>query len=112
MTIQQTAAERVRGAYRSRTDDIRAIVNGEAGDDLPQDIAEYGLSIDRVEAGTFEGQRAPYTRYQISFGGPSEEYRVYDNGDVEFWFKDWFDGASVPVTGNDADLIREIVNPE
>ena len=50
----------------------------------------------------------PYKRYQLSWGGPTEEFRVYLNGDVEFWLLDWFDGAPIEVTGNDADIIREL----
>ena len=100
----------VQSAFESRMDDIRRLY--EAGDDGIDDIGtlwEYGLSIDKVEAGTFSDQRASYIRYQLSWGGPSEEFRIYDNGDVEFWYLDWFDGACVDVVGSDADLIRELV---
>ena len=69
----------------------------------------YGLAIDLVTAGTFKGQREDYIRYQLSYGGPSEEFRIYKNGDVEFWLLDWFDGAKVDVTSEDADIIKNIV---
>ena len=72
-------------------------------------LNEYGLSIDKVEAGTFKNQREDYLRYQLSYGGPSEEFRIYKNGDVEFWYLDWFDGAKVDVAGNDAFIIKDIV---
>jgi hypothetical protein len=101
---------RVRACFGERMRDIRTL--WEAPEQETRELGhlcEYGLCIDYVEAGTFRDQRAPYWRYQLSWGGPAEEFRVYLNGDVEFWLLDWFDGAHVPVTGEDAAIIREIV---
>jgi hypothetical protein len=61
-------------------------------------LSEYGLSIDKVEAGTFEGQKKSYIRYQFSWGGPSDELRIFRSGKIEYWFMDWFDGAMIDVT--------------
>ena len=34
----------------------------------------------------------------MSWGGPSDEFRMYDNSDkIQYWFLDWFDGASIEV---------------
>lgn len=103
MTNDKKCSERVEDAFKSRMEDIRTLYK--AQDDA---LNDYGLGIDRVEAGTFEKQRAPYIRYQLSWGGPSEEFRIYDNGEVEFWYLDWYDGACVEVTGEDADIIKDI----
>ena len=73
-------------------------------------LYDYGLCLDFVEAGTFENQKASYHRYQLSWGGPSDEFRIYLNGDVEYWYLDWFDGAYVNVTGEDAEIIKDIIN--
>ena len=59
---------------------------------------EYGLSLNFVKPGTFEDQREGYLRYQLSWGGPSDEIRFYQNGNIEYWFLDWFDGASIDIT--------------
>lgn len=68
---------------------------------------EYGLSFDYVAPYTFGDQPEAYFRYQISYGGPSEEIRFYTNQDfslhrAEFWFLDWFDGAHRDCTQDDA----------
>jgi len=68
---------------------------------------EAGLSFDYVEAGTFNDQRAGYYRWQLSYGGPSEEFRLFDNGDLEYWYLDWFDGACVTVTD---DVFVDLMN--
>ena len=56
------------------------------------------MCIDKVEAGTFDSQREDYIRYQFSWGGPSDELRIFKNGDMEYWYLDWFDGAKYDVT--------------
>jgi len=105
-----SCASRVKAAFESRMQDIRTLYNAEdQHEDEIGDLCDYGLCIDFVSAGTFRDQREPYYRYQLSWGGPSEEFRVFLNGDVEFWFLDWFDGTCVPVDGEDSDIIRDIV---
>lgn len=69
---------------------------------------EYGLSFDYVVPHTFKGQEEGFWRYQMSWGGPSDEIRFYGdssggNGSLykaEYWFMDWFDGAMRHVTGS------------
>ena len=66
-------------------------------DDFFDYVNQSGLCFDRIEAGTFKDQRAGFWRWQLSWGGPSEEFRLFDNGDLEYWYLDWFDGACVKV---------------
>ena len=101
--------DKVKDAFEGRMEDIRTLFHAEkqTTEDLGS-LDEYGLSIDYVEPGTFKGQWGGYLRYQLSCGGPSEEFRIFDNGDVEFWYLDWIDGAPIEVTGEDADIIKEI----
>lgn len=75
---------------------------------------EHGLGFDYVAPGTFGDQREGYWRYQISWGGPSDEFRFYasDPNDrpyrIEYWFLDWFDGEGRALTGEDEELLLEI----
>jgi hypothetical protein len=70
------------------------------------DFYNYGLSIDYQEP---EGRKRGYFRYQLSWGGPSEEIRFYFSGDgsrgqadkIEFVFLDWFVGVGFDVTNED-----------
>ena len=108
--MSKTCKERVKEAFEERMQDIRTLF--EAPDQETEELGslyDYGLAIDYVEPGTFKGQREGYARYQLSYGGPSEEFRLYQNGELEFWFLDWFDGASVEVTGSDAGIIEDII---
>lgn len=75
----------------------------EASEDLFDYANSTALSWDYVEPGTFEDQEEGYYRLQLSWGGPSDEFRIYttqyaDEIDViEYHYMDWFDGASINV---------------
>ena len=56
-------------------------------------VHQTALSWDHVEA---DGKDAGYYRLQFSWGGPSDECRIYSNL-TEYWYMDWFDSASVEV---------------
>ena len=71
-----------------------------------EDLFDYAnqsaLSWDYVEE---EGEENPaYYRLQLSWGGPSDEFRIYTIGDtleidvIDYHYMDWFDGASIPVS--------------
>ncbi len=59
---------------------------------------QYGLSFDYVELD--KDTERDYFRYQLSYGGPSDEIRFYDNGDIEYAYLDWFCGVGFDVTND------------
>ena len=74
-------------------------------------VNESGLSFDYVTPYTFKEQGTPYYRFQMSWGGPSDEFNIYTDSSkhikkIEYWFKDWWDGASLDCTDNK--LVNEI----
>jgi hypothetical protein len=106
---EKRCKDKVKDAFKSRYADIMALYQADCDgkeeglEDLGT-IFEYGLSFDYVAPHTFRDQRVGYFRYQISWGGPSEEFRIYTNPDftpykIEFWYLDWFDGAPYKLTG-------------
>jgi hypothetical protein len=60
------------------------------------------LSADYIPAHTFEGQKRGYRRIEFSWGGPSDQLRIFRTRErtdkIEYWFEDWFDSASLDVT--------------
>lgn len=104
--------ERVQGELEDRLEDLRSIMHYERrGKDHPQmgGIEEYGLCLDYVDEGTFEDQPLGYWRYQISWGGPSDEFRLYDDNSLTYVYMDWFDGAEVDIRGRDRQLVMEVL---
>jgi len=113
-TRNKTCEERKQRYYDSVMSDIREIMKSDdpfwEGTEDDGSLNEYGLSFDYVEAGTFEGQRAPYYRWQIAWGGPGYEFRMFLNDEIEFWFLDWFDGAKIDLDGDDRKIVKEVMD--
>jgi hypothetical protein len=109
--LTESCKNRVQSHFKDRMDDIKTLLNAEdyETEELGS-LYDYGLCIDFVGAGTFKEQREPYYRYQLSWGGPADEFRVFLDGSVEYWFLDWFDGAKVLLGNGDAEIIKEIVS--
>ena len=113
-----TCKKRVRSRLKGRISDLRKLWKAYSEDPDKQvpDLGtfnEYGLSFDYVAPNTFEGQRRGYFRYQLSWGGPADEFRFFCDENlspvtIEYWFFDWFDGAHLPLKGKDYSLLEEI----
>lgn len=118
MSKQETCKQRVGANLRERIADIRKLwklwrEDSDVNDPDLGNFNEYGLSFDYVAPETFEGQRRGYWRWQLSWGGPSDEFRFYADENyqptrVEYWFMDWFDGAKMILRGKRRELLDEI----
>jgi hypothetical protein len=127
---QQTCADRVQEHYNSTMNDLRLLWAAYCGEELTEEQAEeyensfgatpsenglyeYGLSFGYIAPNTFTDQEQGYFRYQLSWGGPSDEFRFYTNPDfspyhIEYWFLDWFDGAHIETRGEDRAFLNEL----
>lgn len=96
----------------SRAEDFRFWMdNGtDAEDNEHGSFYDYGLSVDYVAPEPLDddirGYKEGYLRYQISWGGPSEEIRFYFDQfgkvtRIEFVYLDWFKGVGFDVTKED-----------
>jgi len=108
MTKEKKCIDLVNDNYKSRLNEISTAYNNE-NLDFAEWLSQYGLSWDYVLPNTFNDQKKGYYRWQLSWGGPSDEFRIYtdDNkniNSVEYWYLDWFDGSSVQVDN------QEIIN--
>ena len=91
----KTCEERIDAALTDRMQDFR---KGEL----------EGLGFDYVNPNTFEDQPRGYHRWQLSWGGPSDEFRLYSDGTVHYHFMDWYDGAKRYITDNE--LVSYMLN--
>lgn len=75
---------------------------------------EFGLGFDYIPRFMYRHQYTPYWRFQLSCGGPADEFRFFCDDDlnltrVEYWLYDWFDKAEVIVRKpTDKGVWREI----
>ena len=114
----KTCKDLVKQALAGRIKDLETLFDlwqsgDEEGDSKLGTFNEYGLAFDYVAPGIFKDQKRGYFRYQISYGGPSEEFRFYTDENlsptrIEFWYLDWFDGAKVILKNKAYALMQEI----
>jgi hypothetical protein len=105
--FKERAAE-IEGVYRYYDLDeakrsAHVLHNQLSGDWAGEALENYGLDFSYVAPDDFTiTSPLGYYRWQLSWGGPSDEFRIYvDNMTrpvrVEYWFTDWFDWAKVDV---------------
>lgn len=115
-----TCEERIDAELAGQLADLAALWNasGEEVEDLGN-LEDYGLSFDYVPGGTdYNPDPEGYFRYQLSCGGPSDEFRYFachnhrgwDVYRVEYWFKDWYDKASrtIDLTSEEGLVLTDI----
>jgi hypothetical protein len=115
-----TCKDRINQELKDRISDLKKLWSlyqsgDENGDPELGQFNEYGLCFDYVSPGTFNNQRNGYFRYQLSYGGPSDEFRFFvDNAGklykIEYWFLDWYDGSCKKLSGKNFELMEEIYN--
>jgi hypothetical protein len=121
MTREASCASRWAAHKESRVIDLRLLLVAwhEGDEDRHANeigtLSEYGLGFDYVAPGTFTDQKEGYWRYQISWGGPSDEFRFYAGGcgeqqphRISYAFLDWFDGHEQALAGDDLEVIHQL----
>jgi len=73
--------------------------------------SEYGLCFDY--ASRTLGNKGGYYRYQLSWGGPQEEFRFFVDPDgflrrVEFWYLDWGTGERIVLKDKEFALLKGV----
>jgi len=78
----------------------------------PEGIYDYGLSFDYVP---YDDQNSygDFFRWQLSWGGPSDELQFYVTPDnhvksVDYAYKDWLDGATRTLKGDNKKMAVQI----
>tara|TARA_R100001480_G_scaffold140830_1_gene138125 strand:- start:174 stop:674 length:501 start_codon:yes stop_codon:yes gene_type:complete len=114
---RKTCQDLVIEKYKRRLVDLEAAFHyfsiekdsARAAHDRHEDLKHYedyydyanqlGLSFDFVDADASEGQSCGYWRWQLSTGGPGDEFRIFTDvkkniDRIEYVYLDWFDGAT------------------
>ena len=84
-----TCADRIDKHLKHRITDLRVLWKAyENGEEEVQDLgtlSEYGLAFDFVVPKVESGSEIAYFRYQLSWGGPSDEFRFFAGHDGKGW---------------------------
>ena len=115
MEKEKSCKARITEHLHGRTDDLVILWKNyqddpEKSDDNLGTFNDYGLCFDYADR---EGRKGGYFRYQLSWGGPADEFRFYTDpgfklNRVVYVFQDWFDGAERTLTGKALDLLSDI----
>ena len=71
---EKSCEDRIDDRLASTLEDLEDLMQRE---DIGTAINEYFLSFDYVEPETFNGQKEGFFRLQMSWGGPSDEFRIF-----------------------------------
>ena len=76
-------------------------------------VNQTGLSFDFVAADASEGRSWGYWRWQLSTGGPGDEFRIFTDiqkniDRIEYVYLDWFDGATHKIENIPAPLAEAV----
>lgn len=106
-SCEERWADSLAGRIETLKEFLLAYDNASNTDDsVFEEMHDFGLSWDWV----FSEKKAPYLRFLMSWGGPSDEFRFYFGPgwvcrDVEYAFLDWFDGHVADVEGDDLEAV-------
>jgi len=102
MTNRKTCSDLVEQCMKNRAQDFKFWMEfgpeARLDDGEGSNLDEYGLCWGWSSAhDDDDDEREPFYRYQLSWGGPSDEVRFFRDR-IEYWYLDWYDGAKVDVT--------------
>lgn len=96
-TVQKAIIQCIKEHRLSKTDEVHTLESEDVNYTIYERFHNYGLSFEYVERDE-ENDKEPYFRYLLSYGGPSDEVRFYQDGFIEYVYLDWFCGVGFDVS--------------
>ena len=102
LSKQLKCKDLVQSSWESQEEDYKNFKDEGDYESLYDYVNQTALSFDKVHKNSKENIDRSYYRLQLSWGGPSTEFRAFLNADhdidyIEYWYLDWFDGASINI---------------
>ena len=102
LSKQLKCKDLVQSSWESQEEDYKNFKDEGDYESLYDYVNQTALSFEKVHKNSKENIDRSYYRLQISWGGPSTEFRAFLNADhdidyIEYWYLDWFDGASINI---------------
>ena len=119
LSKQLKCKDLVQSSWESQEEDYKNFKDEGDYESLYDYVNQTALSFDKVHKNSKENIDRSYYRLQISWGGPSTEFRAFLNADhdidyIEYWYLDWFDGASInlPRDSKSWEVVEDFVTIE
>jgi hypothetical protein len=95
-----TCAERIGKELRKRIEVFEAALRGEYGD-----FSEW---LDGYILAYSDDPHYRAKRLDLSYGGPQDYFLFFEDGTIEYRFLDWFDGATLVLSGHDYEVMAQV----
>jgi hypothetical protein len=105
---RKTCEELIDGELAKEMAEIKAALADVVSGANPQALREYGYGFSYVEPRESDNKEG-FWQWVTSGGGPSSEFRLYDDESVSYVFMQWFDGASRALTGSNEATMRSLL---
>ena len=119
LSKQLKCKDLVQSSWESQEEDYKNFKDEGDYESLYDYVNQTALSFDKVHKNSKENIDRSYYRLQISWGGPSTEFRAFLNADhdidyIEYWYLDWFDGAfiNIPRDSKSWEVVEDFVTIE
>ena len=83
--------------------DGRVIIGDDEYEDLNEWLNNYALSYD-------DDLHYRAKKLELSWGGPSDYFLFFEDGTIEYYYLDWFDGAKRELEGEQKEIMEELYN--
>ena len=109
----KTCEERIDGELEERVGELKHVMDQRCNPfkdiygDSYNDVMDW---LDTWSIGYGDDPHYRAKRLELSWGGPSDGFRFFEDGTIEYYFQDWFDGARRRLYGNDYDTLKRLYN--
>ncbi len=99
MNKQLSCEEKIDQELNSRIKDFKNALNNE--DDFIEWLNDYALAYE-------DDPHYRAKKLELSYGGPADGFRFFEDGTIQYYYQDWFDGAIRTLYGEDYKIMLEV----
>ena len=96
--------DKIEQHLRDRIEDIKVALAGHFEEGI-EDLIDW---LHSVSLSYEEDTHYRAWNWALSWGGPSDGFRFFEDGAIEYYFMDWFDGATRELRGEQLEVLREL----
>jgi hypothetical protein len=85
----------------SDKNDGKVITDNDEFEDILDWVNSYSLAYD-------DDTHEKAKKWELSWGGPQDYFLFFEDGEIEYHFLDWYDGAKRVLWGKDKEILQEL----
>jgi len=111
MNKDKSCEKRIDEHLQERLEEVRQAISNSGSDEVAVNGEKYDDVIEWLNCWTLCYADDPHyraKRLELSYGGPADGFRFFEDDTIEYYFMDWFDGATRELHGNDKEIMQEL----